>query len=118
MRYSLNENSVLVGQFEPGSTVNIEILLLETDTLLILDDDVCAESSFMPGVFTWNTSNLSDLNNINGYVNLLYKMTSDQGDDYYGKFVFGGYVDLIDDDVAEDVHNKILEWLYIISSRQ
>ena len=93
MRYSLGEKSVLVGIFPPGSQVNIKIIKLESDSLLTLVNDICIESAHADGVFLWSTANISDENNINGYLNLLYEMKSSTGQTYHGKFVYGGYPD-------------------------
>ena len=117
MRYSIGEDAILVGQFSPGSVVTIKIIVLDNDNLLVLDNINCYESTNMPGIFMWNTNNISDTNNINGYINLLYEMTNTEDEKYYGKIVYGGYPDDNTDVAVEDAHAKILEWLYILNGR-
>jgi len=120
MRYAIGENSTLVGQFEEGSTVHIKVLVLDTDTLLELDNDVCVESEHMPGMYIWKTSNISSNNNLIGYTNLLYEMTSEAGKKYYGKIVYAGYVEkvqLTDLSPLIDADTSISELLYLINAR-
>jgi len=93
MRYSKNEDSVLVGKFIPGSRVTIRILALDTDNELILDDDLCIESGHLPGMFMWSTSRINASNNITDYSNLVYIMSSSTGEETVGKFTYGGYLD-------------------------
>ena len=94
MRYSKNENSTLVGYFEPGSSVKIDILAIDTDNKLILDDDICIESQEIPGIFLWNTKNINSSNSIDHYSNLIYRMyNTSTGEIYLGKFTMGGYLD-------------------------
>lgn len=120
MRYAIGENSVLVGEFPPGSTVRIKILILENDNLLTLNTDVCLESSKLPGIYTWKTSNININNNINGLVNLLFVMTSEIGQKYYGKILYaanfgtGSDVDLTP---VIEMGNEIIDIANIINAR-
>jgi len=93
MRYALGENSVLVGQFSPGDTVTIKLVVLDNDTLLTLTTNACVESQHIPGLFIWKTVNIATTNNLVGYTNILYEMVSGTGKKYYGKIVYAGYVE-------------------------
>ena len=100
MRYSKNENNTLVGYFEPGSSVKIDILAIDTDNKLILDDDICIESQEIPGIFLWNTRSINASNGFDHYSNLVYKMyNTNTGEIYLGKFAMGGYLDNRFDDI-------------------
>jgi len=100
MRYSKNENSTLVGYFEPGASVKIDILAIDTDNKLILDDDICIESQEIPGIFLWNTRSINTSNGFDHYSNLVYKMyNTNTGEIYLGKFTMGGYIDNRFDDI-------------------
>ena len=93
MRYALGENSVLVGQFAPGDTVTIKLIVLDNDTLLTLTTNTCVESAHIPGLFLWKTGNIAPTNNLVGYTNILYEMISTSGKKYYGKIIYAGYVE-------------------------
>jgi len=94
MRYSASENTTLVGLFDPGLTVTIQILNLDTNTIVNVSDSSCTESA-IPGVYIWNTANITDvLDN----ANLLYVMTTNTGKTFYGKFTYGGVIDKIAND--------------------
>jgi len=93
MRYSENEQAILVGQFAPGLSVSIKILDLSNDAEIPVTSITCRESRVMPGIYLWSTSRI-DEREYDGYKNLLYEMTSSEGKKYYGKFVYGGYVDI------------------------
>jgi hypothetical protein len=105
MRYSEDEETVLVGEFESGSDVTIEILCLETDKLVTLDKDECEESGVFSGVYKFSTKYI-DKSTVPVYANLLYRMT-DGVDTYMGKFVYGGWLDNIE--VEATIDTKPLE---------
>jgi len=92
MRYSIEETTTLVGLFDTGLSVTIKVIDLNTDTLIDLTTNVCTESSNIPGVYLFSTSNIN-LNVDTGIVNLLYEMIDENGKKYYGKFSMGGYID-------------------------
>jgi len=120
MRYALGENSVLVGQFDTGNTVTIKLLVLDNDLLLTLNSNSCLESTKIPGIFMWNTSNISTTNNLSGYTNVLYEMVSNTGKKYYGKIVYAGYVENnqpIDIQPLIDADATITDLVYLINSR-
>lgn len=100
MRYSEKEHAVLVGQFNPKETVKIRILDLEHDLEIPLMNNICNESKTIPGIYLWDTKYI-DSSKINTYTNLLYEMSDSNNNVYYGKFIFGGYVD----DLMTDVLN-------------
>ena len=114
MRYSDKENAILVGQFNPGSTVTIRILDIAHDSIIPLRTDRCYESTKIPGIFLWDTLNM-DLDRVDEYNNLLYEMKDQNDNVYYGKFVIGGYVDAeidlsgITDDATHDAMLKMLK---------
>ena len=86
MRYNFDENSILAGMLPPGGTVTIKIIRMDTDELLELNNDTCQESQHIPGVYLWDTNNITT--QITDYVNCLYIMT-DGDKNFYGKFVIG-----------------------------
>jgi len=107
MRYSETEITTLVGQFSPGQTVTIKLIELSNDALVTVTSDVCVESLHIPGMYLWKTNNINDTSLI-GYSNLLYEMTClEDGSKFYGKFVFGGYVDDVVD--AADLTGPITD---------
>jgi len=116
MRYSESEITTLVGIFKPSQVVKIKIIEVSNDQLVTLVSDTCIESQHMPGVYMWKTTNINQtLLAGNGYTNMVYQMTCDQGKVFHGKFVFGGYVDdkvLLTDSIAK--LDKIIEKLQII----
>jgi len=118
MRYSSNENTTLVGQLTPNRVVTIKIINILTDTVIPLTNNVCVESNHIPGLYLWNTSNLS-IDAITGYTNLIYEMR--QGTEvYYGKFIYGGYVDKDGNvDISGLITDltEVLETLNIINAR-
>ena len=107
MRYKTNENIPLTGLLPVGSTVTIRILNLSTDTLVPVDSNVCVESLVIPGVFVWNTLNITGT--IDSYTSMYYEMTNGVVV-VSGKFVYGGYIDILGTpvEVADAVWNKDL----------
>ena len=93
MRYASTENTVLAGIFDPGSTVNIKVINMENDSLVDITSNVCTESSNMPGIFLWSTSNINEVFSTN--TNLLYQMYDTIGKTFVGKFVYSGILDEI-----------------------
>jgi hypothetical protein len=92
MRYSITENTYLVGQFLPGRTVTIKVLNPGSDTLLSVRTDVCVESKAIPGIYMWSTENISTP--ITTMTSLVYVMTSkEDGRTYIGKVVYGGLIE-------------------------
>lgn len=92
MRYKSTENTVLAGQLPPSTSVTIKIINMETDELIELNDSVCVESIHIPGVYLFNTSNITTQLDI--YTNCLYEMSGldNKGalKKFYGKIVIGG----------------------------
>ena len=86
MRYNFDENSILAGMLPSGKNVTIKIIRMDTDELLELSDDTCHESQHIPGVYLWDTNNIST--KVTNYTNCLYVMT-DGNKNFYGKFVIG-----------------------------
>ena len=119
MRYSDKEHAILVGQFSAGIDVTIKILDLDHDVEIPLINNICNESAIMSGVYLWNTKYI-DSSKIDSYVNLLYEMKDSSGNVYYGKFIFGGYVDTKIDLTGitdKPTHDAILRLLNIINAR-
>ena len=102
MRYSESEETVLVGEFIPGSKVTIKILNLDTDELVGLEKDEVEESTKIPGIFRFKTEYI-DKDTVPEYSNLLYIMESEDGYRYLGKFVYGGWLDNIEANVDIDL---------------
>jgi len=119
MRYSENEHTILVGQFKTGVTVSIKILDLSNDAENPTTNIECRESKVMPGIYLWSTARIN-VAEYDGYKGLLYEMTSSEGEKYYGKFVYGGYVDdevtFVQDGIVE-IDPDILKILKIINAR-
>jgi len=61
---------------------------MATDTLETITNNVCTESSNISGTFLWSMDNITST----GYKNFLYEMTNGEKS-FYGKFVYGGFVD-------------------------
>jgi len=94
MRYSNDESTVLVGTFETGKTIKIKVLNIVTDTLVSIKNNNCVESNHIEGVYLWPTNNIENAALKSGYHNLIYCMYDDtSGKRFYGKFVYGGFVD-------------------------
>lgn len=117
MRYSEEEVTTLVGQFKPGKNVTIKLIELSNDSLVSISNNVCTESEHMPGMYLWKTTNINDTALV-GYSNLLYEMKDEDGKVFYGKFIFGGYVDDEMDftDSIADVE-EIRQTVHIINAR-
>lgn len=59
MRYSYDENAVLVGPFEEtGLTVKMIMIVLENDSKVELIKDDCLESKHISGVYLYSTENI------------------------------------------------------------
>jgi hypothetical protein len=109
MRYSIEEKTVLAGQFDGGVSVSIVIVNIDTDTPLSLVTNVCLESDHIPGLFLFDTTNISTV--LTQYTSCAYYMT-DGSKNFYGKFSLGGYIDenvKVDNNaIADAVWNKLL----------
>jgi len=93
MRYSKNENSILVGNFSTGTEVTIRVLSLDTNEELILDTNKCIEHDDQQGLYMWSTKNINYSNKIDHYANLVYIMSNGVDNDTMGKFTYSGYLD-------------------------
>ena len=102
MRYSENEETVLVGEFDTGKDIKIKILCLELDKLVTLEKEECEESEVFPGVYMFSTKYI-DKSTVPEYANLLYHMYDEDGNYYRGKFVYGGWFDNIDVEANVDL---------------
>ena len=90
MRYSSSESTTLAGKFTPGSSVTIKVVNIDTDSLLTVTSNVCNESIHIPGLFLFSTNKINS--SLQPFTNCAYEMT-DGTNIFYGKFVYGGYVD-------------------------
>ena len=106
MRYNNLENTVLAGKFITGKTIKIKIIDMETDGVVTLQTEDCTESTNIPGIYLWNTTNLPEGN---GLKNLLYEMydSDDSTVTFNGKFVYGGIQELANTQVIEKL-NELL----------
>lgn len=119
MRYSNDEDAILVGIFKPNQNVKIKVLNLQNDLVITLKTDTCLESASIPGVYRWSTTSISDDRLTSGFYNLFYEMTGDNGVKFYGKFIYGGYVDSpveVNLTNINDDHKEIIEKLDIITA--
>ena len=119
MRYSENEETVLVGILEPNMNVKIKIINLDSDALVSLKTDNCIESKHEGGVYMFSTKNI-DKSTVPEHANLLYVMTTEEGDRQFGKFVYGGYMDepiTVTVEGDAEAHEEIKEKLDIINAR-
>ncbi len=119
MRYSNDESAILVGLFNPGQVVTIKVVNLQTDAVIALDTSTCLESEQIPGMYRWSTTTISDNSLTADFYNLFYEMTAEDGERFYGKFIYGGYVDKaisIDLTNMNDDHREIIEKLDIITA--
>lgn len=92
MRYSVTEDTYLVGQFLPGRTVTIKVLNPGPDVLLSVRTNVCIESTAIPGMYLWSTENITTP--ITTMTSLIYVMTSkEDGRTFIGKLVYGGLIE-------------------------
>lgn len=94
MRYVKTENTILAGELSPSSTVKIKLINMQSDELLIINSNICTESTHIPGTYLWNTSNIDSslFSNLTTPMNVLYMMynVSDPTKTFKGKFVIGG----------------------------
>lgn len=103
MRYKLNEDIILAGNLPPGSSVGIQLLNMETDTIINTSTAICSESAVVPGLYTWSTSNITD--SLVGYVNVYYEIAGGS-QKVSGKFIYGGYIE-DDSDKIDNLDTKI-----------
>jgi len=89
MRYTKDENTILAGNLPTGGDVTIKIINMDTDDLLTLDTDACTESDNIPGLFKFDTVNITD--DRTDMISCLYEM-SDGTKTFRGKFILSGYV--------------------------
>lgn len=92
MRYTLGETAYLVGKFNTGSTVTMNIVDLSTDTSLALDSNSCSELVAAPGYYVFDLSNITTP--LSGYTNCLCVM-SDGSNEFLNKIVVSGYPDTL-----------------------
>jgi len=102
MRYSENEETILVGEFEPDKNIKIKILELKSDQFIGLNTNDCVESDKVPGIYTFDTRHI-DKSTVPEYSNLLYIMYDEEGYQYLGKFVYGGWLDNIEVEANVDL---------------
>ena len=89
MRYTLTENTTLLGRFTTGDTVTISLYDLSDDSVVALDSNSCSEIG-STGIFKWNSGNITTPSQ--EFVEYLWIM--DNGSvKQYGKLVLGGYPD-------------------------
>ena len=92
MRYSIYENSYLLGKFDTGETVTIILYDLSDDSQIAINTNVCDEIG-TTGVFKWSTTNIT--NYPTTFTDILYIMTDSLGNTVEGKFTIGGVIDLV-----------------------
>ena len=115
MRYKLSEDISLAGKLPAGATVSVKIIDLATDSIVALTSNSATESLNIPGLYLWNTSNISSA--VSGYKSCYYEFT-DGANVVSGKFVYGGYMEDSDTKLdtiisnTDNIANKV--WSYII----
>ena len=120
MRYSTTEDTVLVAILRSGLTATIKIIDLINDNVISISSNACTESEHIPGIFRWNTNNIDDPALTDGFYNLFYEITSSDSKKFYGKFLYGGYVDkdvVVDLSEITDQHAVMQEDLELIQAR-
>ncbi len=120
MRYSNDEQTVLVGIMKPGVDVTIKVMDLISGNLINITTDACPETQ-LEGVYRWPTSNIDDEALADGFYNLFYEMVGSDGKKFYGKFLYGGYVDkdvVVDLGEMDDDHKEIQETLDVLVALQ
>lgn len=123
MRYSNEEDVLLIGLLPPNQEVKITILDLATDNKFSLVKDICTESKHIPGLYTFNKSNIirPDLEpGSDKYNNVFFCMYIEGSEKkYFGKIVLGGVLDKkieIDPNNLSTELNEIIEKLTVIQS--
>lgn len=97
MRYQTEnkgESTYLLGEFASGETVTIILYDISTGNTVAVDSASCSEIG-STGWFRWNTENITIAVTVK--TDYLYIMNDSNGFTYSGKFVIGGYVDIIDE---------------------
>ena len=94
MRYSDTETTKVVGIFPAGSSVFVQVLNLNTDSYSTLTTNTAIESSKAPGVFIWDTGNITDV--LLAPTSFLVLMT-DTINTTHNKITVGGYMSEIQD---------------------
>lgn len=87
MRYRIIEQPTILGKFDTGSTVTIDLYDLSDESSVTLTSDSCNEVG-STGVFIWSTSNITTQpTTLKEYLWIM----SDGTVTSYGKVVLGGY---------------------------
>lgn len=92
MRYMKQENTWVLGNLTPASTVMITIVNLEDDSLVTLATNNCTESAHIPGMYSFDIET-NIVTPPTGYVNYAYQMQDSEGNTFRGKFIYGGGFD-------------------------
>jgi hypothetical protein len=93
MRYDGHETVIVGAEFPPGlGAVEVQILNMETMTLLALSDNTAQECLLDPGLYTFSLANVVDP--IIGFTQAIVRFrVLSTGDVYRNKVVLRGYVD-------------------------
>jgi len=98
-RYQVGEAFTLVGSFVTGRTVTIALYNAQTGSAISLSSSSCTEIG-STGTYRWPSSNLSSA--ISSYTEVIWIMTDGtSGAQEKGFLAVGGYVDFLDDSVAD-----------------
>lgn len=92
MRYAQYENPIAVGVLPSTGSVTVEVLHLETGSVLPVATNQ-ASLAAVAGVWTWPLSNINTV--LEGYAQLVVKFTHSSGQYDYSKFVVRGVLDEI-----------------------
>lgn len=88
MRYKNDEQTTLGGYLDRDKVVTIKVLD-NTGTAVDLVSNICNESQDAPGLYLWDTSNMTT------EAGSYFYIMSDGINSMPGKFVYGGYLDTV-----------------------
>ena len=108
MRYGIDETTSIVGIFPDAESVSIQVLNVELDEIMSISESTMTESSHIPGIFSWDTSNIISPPTVP--TSIVVKMTSGT-DIVYSKMTIGGVIDVIKDKVhtIENYDDSVLQ---------
>ena len=100
MRYSKHDYVLITEEFNPGDSVSIDIIDVDTDTLVVSGGS-CSELTNMQGIFKYKFTPSVTTETV--YV---YAMTNGNYTKK-GKFIFSGYIDTAVENVDNIVSNDL-----------
>jgi len=106
MRYQ-KIGTCLLGYLTTGTSVTITLVNIKTDTIIQTISTQCLESSVLPGLYTFDTSNInsSEIDPISNILEIAYIMTNELNEKYGGKIVIENDLKLLNNLI--EIENKI-----------